>query len=167
VRSSRLEVTVNDDQGAPVTSPSVFITAAGQRRDLGCDTTGHCALDDAPTGDLVVRVEAPDFEPIERPVKVQPGVPAQLQVRLVAVPPPSQLRGVVRGLDGKGISARVRVEPLGTQASVDEKGGFQLDLPPGAYDVVIEATGYVTQRRRVQVEPKGVVILNAELVRAR
>ena len=118
-------------------------------------------------GDVLVRIEAPDFEPAERQLKLLAGAPAKLEVRLVAVPPPSQLRGVVRSLDGKAIGARVRVEPLGTEASVDEKGGFQLDLPPGAYDVVIEATGYVAQRRHVQVEPKGVVILNAELVRAR
>ncbi len=167
VQSSRLEVTVNDDQGAPVTSPSVFVTAAGERRALSCDVAGHCTLEDAKPGDVVVRVEAPDFEPAERPVRVQAGVPAKLEVRLVAVPPPSQLRGVVRSLDGKAITAQVRVDPLGAQASVDENGYFQLDLPPGGYDVVIEAGGYVSQRRHVQVEPKGVVILNAELTRAR
>jgi len=166
-QSSRLEVTVNDDQGAPLVNPKVFVTNAGERRELGCDTAGQCTLEDVKAGDLVVRVEAPDFEPAERPLKVQAGLPARLEVRLVAVPPPSQLRGVVRSLEGKAIAARVRVEPLGTEASVDEKGSFQLDLPPGAYDVVIDANGYVTQRRRVQVEPKGVVILNAELVKAR
>ena len=165
--TSRLEVTVNDDQGAPVTSPTAFVTAAGERRDLNCDVAGHCALEDARAGDFVVHVEARDFEPRERPVKVRAGVPAQLEVRLVAVPPPSQLRGVVRSLDGKAVIARVHVEPVGTQANVDDKGSFQLDLSPGGYDVVIEAAGYVTQRRHVQVESKGVVILNVDLARNR
>jgi len=164
---SRLEVMVNDDQGAPVTSPSVFLTAAGERRDLSCDTAGHCTLEDAKAGDVLVHIEAPDFEPAERQLKVLAGAPAKLEVRLVAVPPPSQLRGVVRSLDGKAIAVRLRVEPVGTEAKVDNKGSFQLDLPPGGYDVVIEADGYVTQRRRVQVEPKGVVVLNVDLARAR
>ncbi|MEI9941420.1 MAG: carboxypeptidase regulatory-like domain-containing protein [Pseudomonadota bacterium] len=162
---SRLELTVNDDQGAPVTSPNAFVTAAGERRDLGCDTAGHCTLEEIKAGDVVVHVEAPAFEPAERPVRLQAGVPTKLELRLVAVPPPSQLRGVVRGLDGKAVTARVRVEPSGTAASVDDKGSFQLDLPPGGYDVVIEATNYVTQRRHVQVEPRGVVILNVDLAR--
>jgi len=116
---------------------------------------------------VLLHIEAPEFEPSERTLTVQPGVPAKLELRLVAVPPPSQLRGIVRTLDGKAVSAHVRVEPLGTEASIDQKGNFQLDLAPGGYDVVIEAAGYVTQRRHVQVEPKGVVILNAELVKAR
>ncbi|HYQ44005.1 MAG TPA: carboxypeptidase-like regulatory domain-containing protein [Polyangiaceae bacterium] len=167
VLTAKLEVTVIDDLGAPVINPSVYFTAAGERRDLGCDVAGHCVVEDARAGDLVVHVAAPEFEPAERSVKVEGGVPAKLEVRLVAVPPPSQLRGVVRSLEGKVVAARVRVEPLGTAAVIDDKGNFQLDLPPGGYDVVIEADGYVAQRRHVQVEPKGVVILNAELVKAR
>jgi len=167
VPASEFEITITDDQGAPVSNPRVFITAGDKRRELSCDAAGHCTLADSKAGDVVLRIEAPDFEPVERPLKVQPGVPAKLDVRLVAVPPPSQLRGMVRALDGKAVAARVRVEPLGTEASVDDKGAFQLDLPPGVYDVVIEASGYATQRRHVQVEPKGVVVLNAELVRKR
>jgi len=165
VLSSRLELTVNDDQGAPVTSPTAFAIVAGERRDLSCDPAGHCTLEDAKAGELLVRVEAANFEPSELPVKLQAGVTEKLELRLVAVPPPSQLRGVVRSLDGKAVAVRVRVEPVGTEASVDDQGSFQLDLPPGGYDVVIEADNYVTQRRRVQVEPKGVVVLNVDLAR--
>ena len=162
----RLEVSVLDDQGAPLTNPTVFVTMGSERRGLACDA-GHCTIDDAKPGALVVHVEAPEFEAIDRPVTLQAGVPGSVEVRLVPVSPPSQLRGTVRSLDGSAVTARVRVEPLGTEATIDEKGGFQLDLPPGGYDVVIEAAGFVTQRRHVQVEPKGVVILNAELVKAR
>lgn len=165
-RGVRLELTINDDQGVPVPNPSVFVIIDEQRREASCDASGQCTLDDVKPGDVLVHIEAPTFEPREQLVSVRADAPAQIAMRLVAVPPPSQLRGVVRSLDGKGVVARVRVEPLGTQASVDAKGYFQLDLPPGGYDVVIEASGYVAQRRHVQVEPKGVVVLNAELVRA-
>jgi hypothetical protein len=162
-----LEVVVSDDQGVPVTSPSVSVSVGGERRELSCDSAGSCAIEDVKAGNIVVRVEAPEFEPSERTLTVQPGAATKLAVRLVAIPPPSQLRGVVRSLDGKAITPHVRVEPLGKEASIDDKGNFQLDLAPGGYDVVIEAAGYVTQRRHIQVEPKGVVILNAELVKAR
>jgi hypothetical protein len=64
------------------------------------------------------------------------------------------------------VRVRVRAEPVGTEAKVDNKGSVQLDLPPRGYDVVLEAAGYVTQCRQVQVEPKGVVALNVDLARA-
>ncbi len=151
-----------------MTSPIVFVTStAGERRDLSCDTAGHCMLEDSKAGDVVVRIEAPRLRVRRTKAVAAARVPAKLDVQLVAVPPPSQLRGVVRSLDGKAVTVRVHVEPVGTEASVDDKGSFQLDLPPGGYDVVIEAPGYVTQRRHVQVEPKGVVVLNVDLTRSR
>lgn len=162
----RLELLVRDEQGAPVANPSAF-TLGGERRDLVCDDGGRCHLEDAPIGELVVHIEAPDFEPAERTLTLQAGAPSQVEVRLSAVPPPSQLRGMVRSLDGKAVLARVRVEPSGAVVHVDDTGAFQLDLPPGGYDVVIEAPGYVTQRRHVQVEQKGVLILNADLMEKR
>jgi hypothetical protein len=100
-------------------------------------------------------------------VTIQAGVPLKLDLVLTAVPPPSQVRGLIRSLNGQAIVAKIRVEPAGIEAVTDAGGAFQVDLPPGSYDVVIEAPGFATQRRHVTVEPQGVVVLNAELVRKR
>jgi hypothetical protein len=35
--------------------------------------------------------------------------------------------------------------------------------PPGKYEVLVEADGYQSQRRKISVDPQGVVILNADL----
>jgi hypothetical protein len=60
----------------------------------------------------------------------------------------------------------VRIEPLGTRLTADRDGAFQLDLPPGKYEVVIEARGHLTQRRSIEVRADGVVVLNADLLRS-
>jgi hypothetical protein len=159
-----LEVVVTDEHGAPVPAPSAFVTVGGVRGELACDETAHCRNEHVSPGEASVHVEAAGFEPAEGAISVKAGVPATLAMTLLAVPP-SQVRGVVRSLDGNALPARVRVEPAGTEATVDANGAFALDLPPGSYDVVIEAPGYNAQRRHVQIEAQGVVILNVELTK--
>ena len=76
---------------------------------------------------------------------------------------PGQLRGLVRSFNGKALAATIRVEPLGVEAKTDADGTFQIDVPPGSYEVIVAATGHAGQRRPVQVEENGVTILNADL----
>ncbi len=159
-----LEVVVNDDQGAPIPGLRAFVIVNGEPRELACDRAGHCRIEHVPAGRAVIRVEAPGFEPTERPLDIVSQISAKLALRLNALPPPSQIRGVVRGFDGKALAAKIRIEPPGIEANVDPEGSFQVDVPPGQYDIVVEAEGYVSQRRHVQVEPQGVVILNADMV---
>lgn len=159
-----LEVVVKDDQGAPIPGLRAFVIVGNEPRELACDAEGRCRIDHVPAGPARVRIEAPGFEPSERPLQVTSDLMAKLSVRLTALPPPSQIRGVVRSFDGKALAAKIRIEPPGLEASVDPEGTFQIDVPPGQYDIVVEAEGYVTQRRHVQVESQGVVILNADMV---
>jgi len=86
-------------------------------------------------------------------------------VKLAPAPPTGQVRGLVRSFSGAGLRARIRIEPLGKEIQTDAAGNFQLDVPPGTYEVVVEASGHAAQRRHVQVPEDGVVILNADLLR--
>ena len=63
------------------------------------------------------------------------------------------------------LSAQLTVAPLGTASDSDERGEFTIDLPPGEYEVSIEASGYRAQKRRVKIEQDGVTILNVDLGR--
>jgi hypothetical protein len=162
-----VEVVVVDDQGVPVENAKVSVTIAGAKRELLRDASGSYRDDHVPPGTGVLTVEAVGFEPLELPVKTQAGTPLKVEMKLTALPPPSQIRGVVRSFSGQGLAARVRVAPLGLEATTDPAGAFQIDVPPGAYEVTIEAESYESQQRQVRVDPQGVVILNADLVKKR
>ena len=102
-----------------------------------------------------------------RRVRVEPGQTLVVDVQLSPAARSGQIRGLVRSFDGKGLKSRIRVEPLGTQLSTDAAGSFSVDVPPGHYDVVIEAPGHGRQTRGVDVGEDGVVIVNADLRRDR
>lgn len=76
--------------------------------------------------------------------------------------PSGQLRGLVRSLKGRGVTAEIRIEPTG-QVLETRDGRFEVDVAPGRYDVTITAPGYQSQTRQVQVEQNGVTLLNVDL----
>ena len=158
-----LELVVVDTDGAPVPNAKASLTIGKTTRDLALDPSGQYRDEHAPVGAAKLSIGAPGFEPAERAVVLEVAAPQKLVITLTALPPPSQVRGSVRSLGGVGVSARVRVEPLGLETMTNANGEFSLDVPPGNYEVAIEAEGYESQRRKVTVDPKGVVILNAEL----
>ncbi len=75
------------------------------------------------------------------------------------------IRGRVRsGEHGEGLpGARVVVEPGGLSARTDERGEFEIEVPPGNYDVLIDARGHESQHTRAVVERLGVTVLNVDL----
>lgn len=160
---TELVVAVADEQGNPVPNAKVSLTIGATVRELAPGEPGKYRISELAAATGKVRVEAPEFEPEEREVRVEGGRPNDLAIRLRAVPPPSQIRGVVRSFAGRPVAARVRVEPVGLAVVASADGSFELDVPPGSYEVVIEADGFVPQRRKVQVDPQGVVVLNADL----
>jgi hypothetical protein len=162
-----VEVVVLDDQGVPVESAEVIVTIAGTKRELLRDASGSYRDDHVPPGTGVLAVQAVGFEPLERPVQTQAGIPLRVEMKLTELPPQSQIRGVVRSFSGQGLASRVRVAPLGLEVTTDSAGAFQIDVPPGAYEVTVEAEGYESQQRQVRVDLQGVVILNADLVKKR
>jgi hypothetical protein len=160
-----LELSLLDDQNSPVNGATAHVTVGDASLDLVPEPPGHYRHEHVKAGTGTLRIEATGFQPLERPVTIQAGVPQKLDIVLTAIPPPSQVRGLVRSLSGKALAAKIRVEPLGTEIATDAEGAFRIDVPPGSYDVVIEAQGYATQRRHVSVDAQGVVVVNAELVK--
>jgi hypothetical protein len=159
------EVMLVDEQGVPVRGAEVTLRNGEQSTPLTGDDAGGYRNEHVPKGPAKLVIKAPGYEPFERDVVVEPGKAMSLPAALKSLPPPSQVRGVVRTFGGRALVAKVRVEPLGVETTTDETGAFQVDVAPGSYDVTIEAPGYETQRRQVRVDAQGVVILNADLVR--
>jgi hypothetical protein len=69
----------------------------------------------------------------------------------------------VRSFEGTALAASVRVLPAGSGVNADKDGRFVVELRPGDYEVEIECSGYLTQRRKVTVQDNGVTLLNVEL----
>jgi hypothetical protein len=91
----------------------------------------------------------------------------ELVARLEIALPSGALRGLVRSRDGELLMATIHVEPGGASATTDAEGVFEVELQPGRYEVTIEADGYEAQRRGVEIEERGVTVINAELRRSR
>jgi hypothetical protein len=159
-----VRLTIVDAQGAPVLVAEVELSLAdGTLRRLTNDN-GNYLLMDVPTGPATLTIRTPEGEPITREIDVGAGSPLEISIELPKRGPvPGQLRGLIRSLNGAALPAAILVEPLGLEIKTDAQGYFEADLPPGKYNIVIESSGYRSQRRAVDVQSNGVVVINADL----
>lgn len=145
----------------PLAPPANSEAAKEVSVDTGAD--GSFTLRDVPPGRVRVVAKAAGFEDASAEVNVDTRAPTTIDLVMKRAIKPGQLRGLVRSFTGKGLTATIKVEPLGVETKTDTDGTFQIDVPPGSYEVVVSAAGHVGQRRPVTVEENGVTILNADL----
>jgi hypothetical protein len=163
---SKVLLTLADDRGQPLRRAKVVLKQGDAEVTLAESDSepGKYQLEGAKPGPAHVHIEADGFQPIERDIQVGPGADVKLDVKAEAALPAGQVRGLVRSFKGKPLAARVHVEPSGAEAKTDAQGFFQIDVPPGEYEVVIESPGFEPQHRKAKVDEHGVVIVNADLV---
>jgi hypothetical protein len=136
-----------------------------QRSTLSRQGENQFVLSGVAPGSAELRVSADGYREWTQSVNVPESGVTRLSVQLEPLLQ-AQIRGLVRSLTGRGLRARILVQPLGIQADTTAEGFFELDVPPGSYSVTIEAEGYAPQQRQVALERDGVVILNADLAKA-
>jgi hypothetical protein len=163
VKPTVVELELLDDRGQPLPRAQAVVTQAGVDTPLVETSPGRYRLDGAHPGRAHLRIQAEGFRPIERDIDVEQGAAVRVDVKVEPALPAGQVRGLVRSFRGKPLAATVHVEPGGGEAKTDAEGFFQLDVPPGEYEVVIESPGYRAQRRKAKVDQQGVVIVNADL----
>lgn len=162
-----LEVDVTTLEGYPLSDATVEILDGDRTTSVPHDSLEKYRLDQLAVRDVTLRVSAARLETHTEPLRLASGAPQRIGVKLAPAAATGQVRGLVRSFNGTGLRARIRIEPLGTVVQTDAAGTFKADVPPGKYDVVVEAAGHEAQRRHVEVQADGVVILNADLVRGR
>lgn len=150
---------ITGDKGEPVADATVSV--GDKSVQTGAD--GSYVLNDVPLGKQSVSVKAPGFDDRTIDAEVVAGAPALADIATKHAIKPGQLRGLIRAFSGKPLAAIIRIESLGSETKTDQDGAFQINVPPGTYEVVVTATGYATQRRKMQVDENGVTILNADL----
>jgi hypothetical protein len=160
-----LEVHVTTLDGYPLSDATVEIVQGEQTTAVPHGELESYRLEQIAPASASLRVSAARLQTSTQPIELKPGQPLVVDVKLAPAPPTGQVRGLVRSFSGVGLRARIRIEPLGKEIQTDPGGNFQLDVPPGTYEVVVEASGHTAQRRHVQVPEDGVVILNADLLR--
>jgi len=146
-----LEVRVTTLEGYPLSDASVEIVDGDQVLDVPHQEFENYRLEKIPPRATQLRVRAARLLPQTLPIALVPGAPLVIDVQLAPAPPTGQVRGLVRSFSGAGLKAKIRIEPLGKEIQTDAAGIFQLDVPPGSYEVVVEAAGHEAQRRRVEV----------------
>jgi hypothetical protein len=158
-----LDVAVTRTDGQALAGAQVVIEPPARSARTGDD--GRAEFEGLAQGRVSIRVSHPDYRPSERTIELAAGQTAEVAVALEPALPPGQLRGLVRSFRGRPLAAKLKIEPIGLEARCDPRGEFEIDLPPGVYDVAIDAAGYRAQKRRVRVERDGVTILNVDMRR--
>ena len=154
---------VVDESGTPVPDAAVTLSLGELAEEYRTAADGSFRFEVEAQGEGTVAVESPGFDRVKRTVAVAGKDVAVDEVVLRPAVPAGELKGLIRGLDGKPVAAAVTVEGTEITLKTDAQGSFSVDVPPGSYVVQIEADGFVGQRRRVRIENRGVTVLNVDL----
>ena len=140
----------------------LLVDAKGIEHTVISDADGAFVLENLALGQATLTVGADGHEDKELSVEIS-AEGASADIDLQAVLPPGQLRGRVRSFRGQGLSSKLTVEPGSTSIDSDAEGNFELDLPPGDYEVTIEVEGFKAQTRKIRVDENGVTIMNVDM----
>jgi hypothetical protein len=156
---TKLAGTIATATGQAIPGATITIDTEAGPLEVVADDDGKFATE--VTGQLgKLRASAPGYDAGEAEIVVENGT-AQVTVALKRSVRSGQLRGQVLSFDGKPLAATVRAGDK--TATADADGQFTIDLPAGAFQVTIEAPGYITQKRSVKVKLDGVTVLNVDL----
>ena len=152
-------------EGKPVANAA--LTAGDQS--VVSDAEGRYSLEKVGPGPVSVKVKAAGFNDAEEVAQVPPEADAQLDFTLIpkAVEVRATLRGLIRAKSGDTLKATVRVVELKLKLQVKADGRFSAEVPSGKYTLIIDAKGYLTQTKTVEVSGGDQAIFAVELERLR
>ncbi|MEW5741417.1 MAG: carboxypeptidase regulatory-like domain-containing protein [Myxococcota bacterium] len=139
----------------------------GAEKKTGPD--GAFTLEGVGPGPVTVTAALAGYEKGEEVVQVPPEATATVTLTLKAtgVKAKATVKGLVVGSDGAVPKATVRVVELKKTVTVRGDGRFELEVPGGRYTLTIQAKGYVTQSKVVEVADGDQAIFHAELEKVR
>ena len=152
--------------GAPLSRVLVEI-AAGPT--VTTDHHGRFSIDNLGPGLITLRLSREDLIAAREVVSLPAGgdVEVVFTLKSATVAAPAVVTGLVRSETGSPVTASVRLIEPGLTAQADAKGHFHLEVPAGNYTLVIEAPGFVTQRKNVVARAAEHNIYDVDLQEAR
>lgn len=158
---------VRADNGTPIGDAHVTIVAGSQTLTATTSPDGAYSVAAVPVGTAELRVAADGFQNGTLPLTLGTEAMTGADVTLERAVPGAMVRGRVRSFNGQPLAATIRIESLSREVTANADGQFELEVPPGAYQVSVTAQGHEAQTRRVTVEEQGVVFLNVDMRRSR
>lgn len=153
-------------QGA-ARAPLADVTIEGPKGTVRAAADGTFTLDAVGPGPVQVKASLKGYKPAEEVVSVPPEGEAALELTLVrdAARVLASMRGQVRTVKGKPVSALLRIPEARINTRTGADGRFTVRLPGGKYTVVFEAPGYVRQTKTVEVADGDQAIFYVDLSR--
>ncbi len=160
-----LTVRVVDKASGPVVGANVQV---GSLAPVVTDANGAAHLHDVPLGEQPVTVIADGFDAQSATLQVAPGVNPGLELALEAHHPSGQLRFLVRDHGtGEPLKANIIVTAVAGGMPIEHTAGadgrFELELPPGRYEIKIKLYGWRKQVKTVEIEDESVTMIDAAL----
>jgi len=157
VPKAKLTGTVTSTTGQPIANAAVTIGSL----QLTTDDNGHFETE-LEGGTVAVTANADGYDPGSASVTVAGGATGDVIVKLQRKVRQGQLRGQVLSFAGKPVlGATITVGDKSVTS--DAEGDYSIDLPEGAFEVTIEAAGFATQKRKVNIKLDAVTVLNADM----
>ncbi|HYV44969.1 MAG TPA: carboxypeptidase regulatory-like domain-containing protein [Myxococcaceae bacterium] len=148
-------------------SPLADVTIEGPRGAVRAGADGTFTLDAVGPGPVQVKATLKGYKPAEEVVSVPPEGEAAVELTLVkeSAKVLASMRGQVRTLRGKPVSALLKIPEAQISTRTGPDGRFTVRLPGGKYTVVFEAPGYVRQTKTVEVADGDQAIFYVDLSR--
>ncbi len=126
---------------------------------------GAFKIDSVGPGPVKVQVKAKGFANGEDVVQVPPEADATVALVLSKQGDKAlaTIRGLVRTASGKAVKATVRINELNLKVAVKPDGRFVVQVPGGKYTLIIEAAGFVSQAKPLDVADGDQAIFHCDL----
>ncbi len=148
-------------------SPLGEVTIEGPQGAVRAAADGTFTLDAVGPGPVQVKASLKGYKAAEEVVSVPAEGEAAVEFTLAreAARALASMRGQVRTLKGKPVSAQLRIPEAKINTRTGSDGRFAVRLPGGKYTVVFEAPGYVRQTKTVEVADGDQAIFYVDLSR--
>lgn len=160
--SRTLRGRVAEESGAPLPARVTVLSQGQQVAETATNEEGVYELGNLPPGPLTLVIEAEGRAPSR--TEIGADVRGELDsIALSTALPDGEIRGSVHGLRSAPVAASIVLESTGQAFTADDSGHFAITVAPGSHVLHIEAPGYLPQDRHVDVEERGVVVIEVHL----
>ncbi len=158
----RIKGVVKGEKDAPLAGAEVSLEG---KPPVKTAADGSYTLEGAGPGVTKVVVKAKGYKDGDDAAQVPPEGIATLDLTLVKLgeKPLATIRGSVQAASGRKVKATVRVSDVNLTIPIKGDGRFVVQVPGGKYTLTIEAAGYVTQVKTVEVADGDQAIFHCDL----